>query len=164
MKIELLNKDGSKTPPRPTWNADRVGIANEAIEKMFSGKWCEWEESDKDDLLKSLVDNWYEHVDSYELAKLFDDDGWYVDSGFVDALESVDSCLHGVIRNRIKSWGDNNDINQPLQIGTELDCGVIDSIYEYEPACYCVKMWEKQDNPTTRRIIKWENSVLKSEK
>ena len=68
------------------------------------------------------------------------------------------------LREMIKEWGETNDIAQPLPLGTELDCGVIDGVYDYEPAVYKVKMWEEQDNPTTRRLIKWEDAVLKAEK
>lgn len=161
MKTELINKDGSKTPPRPTWYADKKGIATNAMEKMFSGKYCEFNESEKECLIESIVDNWSEHVDTYDLAKGFEDDGWDVDSNFLDRLESVDSCVSGEIRRRVKQWGADNNIVQPLPLGAELDCGAIDGIYEYDPATYCVKMWEKQDNPTTRRLIKWENAALK---
>ena len=159
---KLFNKDGTETPKRPTWHDHKQEIAGKAVEKLFAGKFCNFEEGEKSSLIESIVDNWYEHCDTYDLGKCFEGDGWEVDRNFICDLESVDSCLSGVIREMIKEWGENNDIAQTLPLGTELDCGVIDGVYEYEPATYQVKMWEKQDNPTTRQLIKWENAVLKS--
>ena len=159
MKTELLNADGSKTPPRPTWYADKDGIAKEAVESIFSEKYCPFDEDDKEQLAKDLAEHWYYGVDMFDLAKNFEFGVWDVDREFIESLDLADSHLSSTIRERVKKWGEDNEIAQPLPIGTELDCGVIDSIYEYEPACYCVKMNEEQENPTTRLLVKWEDAV-----
>lgn len=163
MKTELLNKDGSKTPPRPNWYADKEGISKEAVESIFADKYCPFDKDDKEQLAEDLAKHWYSGVDMFDLAKDFEWGCWDVDREFIDSLDLADSHLSTAIRERIKKWGEDNDIDQPLPIGTELDCGVIDSVYEYEPACYCVKMWEEQENPTTRRLVKWEDAVLKGD-
>ena len=159
MKTELLNADGSKTPPRPTWHADKEGIAKEAVESIFSGKYCPFDESYKEQLAEDLAKHWHSGVDMFDLAKDFEWGVWNVDREFIDSLDLADSHLSSTIRERVKKWGEDNEITQPLPIGTKLDCGVIDSIYEYEPACYCVKMNEEQENPTTRLLVKWEDAV-----
>jgi hypothetical protein len=163
---KLFNKDGTETPPRPRWNDNKQEIAEKAVDKLFAGKHCPFEEDEKEELIDSIVKHWYESVDLFELAKDFDDDGWHVDREFIDHLDSVDGELTGVIIEMIKEWGETNDIQQPLPFGTELDCGVIDGVYKYEPAKYKVKVRDDLGllDPTSRRLIKWEDAVLKSDK
>lgn len=160
---KLFNKDGTETPQRPSWRGNEQEIAEKAVEKLFAVDSCDFEYEEREDLIRSIVSNWYEHCDAYDLAKDFEDDGWSVDRDFIDKIESVDSCLHSVIRDMIEEWGETNDIQQPLPLGTELDCGVIDGIFEYEPAVYQVKTCDDLGllDQTSRRLIKWENAVLK---
>lgn len=159
MKSELLNQDGSKTPPRPTWYSDKKGIAKEAVESIFSDKHCPFDDGDKEQLTEDLARHWHSGVDMFDLAKDFEWGIWDVDREFIDSLDLADSHLSAAIRERIKKWGEDNDIVQPLPIGTKLDCGVIDGISDYGPAEYLVKPYEEQVNPTMRRIIKWEEAV-----
>lgn len=159
MKTELFNKDGSKTPARPSYYDNKQEVVLAGVNAMYASNWCEFDANEKQDLIESLNDHWYLHCDEYELAKDFDRDGWRVDRDFIDKLENVTSHIESALRELIKKWGEENDIVQPLSIGTKLDCGVIDGIYDHEPATYTVKMWEEQDNPTTRRLIKWESAV-----
>lgn len=170
MKTKLFDKNSKEVPPRPSMSDESVKklVIQNAVEALFSGKWCPFDEDERDDLLSTLLDKYSHHDDEYELAKKFEDDCWNVDRDFVSDLECVTGELNSEFRKSIKAWLDAYQPLPPLEIGAVIEVrgfngkekGTIDSIYEYDPATYTVRMEDQEESDTSRRLIKFEDAVL----
>lgn len=165
----LKNAQGVEIPPRPNpSNKEHLKcIIEQGVEILFKEKHCPFDENEKQDLISSLNDHYYYHVDEYDLAKDFDDEGWLVDRDFVSKLEEVTGSIEEAVRNSEKAWFDAYKPAPPFAIGTRLkllgvrgvEHGLIDSIYEYSPAYYTVKLDGTTENDTSRRLIRFEDAV-----
>ncbi|RYU41315.1 hypothetical protein ERW49_18730 [Aliivibrio finisterrensis] len=157
----LLNKDGSVVPPRPDADDSEVKavIIHNAVESIFSERFCDFEDSEKDDLLCSLTKHWYEGCDEFQLAKGFERDGWDVDHNFFEKLVNACCTVSGALRELIEVWGDENNIIPPYQIGEKLDIGVITGSCNYYPATYEVLIHGEPTDSISRRLIKFEDAV-----
>lgn len=157
----LLNKDGSVVPPRPSADDSEVKavVIHNAVESIFSERFCDFEDSEKDDLLCSLTKHWYEGCDEFQLAKDFESDGWDVDHDFFEKLVNVCCAIDGVLMDLVNEWGYENDISPPYRVGKKLDVGVITGFYEYGPATYLVLKYGESQDSNSRRLIKFEDAV-----
>ncbi|WP_027697217.1 hypothetical protein [Vibrio litoralis] len=172
MTTQLFDKNNKPVPPRPSMSDESVKklVIQNAVESLFSGKWCPFDEGERDDLLSTLLDKYSHHDDEYELAKKFENDGWDVDRDFVSNLECVTGEINSEFSKSIKAWFDAYQPLAPLEMGAVIEVrgfhgkekGTIDSIYEYGPATYTVKMEDQEESNTSRRLIKFEDAVLAS--
>ena len=158
----LLNKDGSVVPPRPDADDSEVKavIIHNAVECVFAEKYCDFKDSEKEDLLRSLTKHWHEGCDEFQLAKDFESDGWDVDHDFFEKLVNVCCTVDGALSDLIGVWGEENDIAPPYEVGEKLDVGVITGLYEFEPATYRVLVYGEPEDSSSRRLIKFEDAVL----
>lgn len=169
---KLFDKNSKEVPPRPSMSDEsvRVLVVQNAVKALYSGKWCPFGEDKHDDLLSTLLNEYSYHDDEYELAKKFENDCWDVDRDFVSILECVTSEINSEFRKSVKAWFDAYQPLPPLEIGAvietlgfhEKEKGTIESIYEYVPATYTVKMENQEESDTSRRLIKFEDAVLAS--
>ncbi len=157
----LLNRDGSVVPPRPSADDSEVKavIIHNAVESIFAEKYCDFEISEKEDLLRSLTKHWYEGCDEFQLAKDFENDGWDVDFDFVEKLVNVSLTISGALFDLIDAWDGDNDIVPPYEWGEKLDVGVITSFYGREPATYRVLKYGEPQDSNSRLLIKFEDAV-----
>ena len=156
----LLNKDGSVVPPRPDAGDSKVEavIIHNAVECVFAERYCDFKDSEKEDLLRSLTKHWHEGCDEFQLAKDFESDGWDVDHDFFEKLVNVCCTVSGALSDLVDAWGEENDIAPPYEVGEKLNIGVITGIYGLEPAMYRVlKHGESQDS-NTHLLIKFEDA------
>ncbi|CCO46690.1 conserved hypothetical protein [Vibrio nigripulchritudo SOn1] len=164
----LFNANGEQIPPRPELT-DEMKKAG-ALKAVQSGHLSHIDEDEAEQFSIDIAKHYYRGVDAYELAKDMENHGcWDVDAMFVDDMEQVDGYIQAVHRDAIKDWAKTHQPTPPFEIGTELcvhshdgpNHGVIDSIYEYDPAKYCVKMAGTADDDTSRRLIKFEEAKLR---
>ncbi len=165
----LKNAQGVEIPPRPTLSDKAIKklVIRNAVDALFSGKHCPFEEHEKQNLINSLDTHYYQYIDEYDLAKCFEDDDWDVDRDFVTNLEEVTGHLDEALRNSESDWAKLYQPVPPLQLGTRIimkswtgpECGIVDSLYEYSPATYCVLMDGTPEDSSTRRLIRFEDAV-----
>lgn len=170
MPKQLFDKSGKEVPERPAMdNYDvRLLIIKSAVEALFKGKYCPFEYHEQEELLETLIDEYSDWDDEYELAKKFENCGWDVDRDFVSNLECVTGEISNSLRGSIATWFDIYQPIPPHSIGTQIavrgfsgkETGVIESIYEYDQATYTVKLDNQLDSDTSRRLIKFEDAVL----
>lgn len=98
------------------------------------------------------------YMDGFELAKELDRyESWDATREDADELDSVDMFVGRALREAEKQWFAANPVEPPLPIGAKTTRGVIASIYEYQPAYYCVKE-EGCDVPSRFLLIKFEDA------
>ncbi|UTZ35058.1 hypothetical protein HB762_27735 (plasmid) [Vibrio campbellii] len=164
----LFNANGEQIPPRPELT-DEMKKAG-ALKAVQSGHLARVDEDKAEQFSIDIAKHYHSGVDAYDLAKDMDSyGGWDVDSMFVDDMEQVDSYIQEIHRDAIKDWAETYQPVPPFELGTELDVhsfdgpnhGVIDRIYEYDPAKYFVKMAGTAEGDTSRRLIKFEEAKLR---
>ncbi|WP_158138691.1 hypothetical protein [Vibrio metschnikovii] len=165
----LYNANGEQIPPRPELT-DEMKKAG-ALKAIQSGHLARIDEGEAEEFAVDIAKHYYHGIDAYDLAKNMDTYGrWNVDSIFVDDMEQVDGYIQEIHSDAIESWGKAYQPVPPFGIGTELEAyslstnrhgGVIDGIYENSPATYLVKMHDRPEDDTSRRLIKFEDAKLR---
>lgn len=97
------------------------------------------------------------HMDGFELAKELDRyESWDTSREDMEELDSIEMDVDHAVRAAEKQWGIDHPMAPPLPVGAMTTRGVIESIYEHQPAYYCVK-----ENGCTqdgrRLLIKFED-------
>ena len=164
----LFNANGEQIPPRPELT-DEMKKAG-ALKAVQSGHLARVDEDEAEQFSIDIAKHYYIGIDAYDLAKDMDSDsGWDVDSMFVDDMEQVDGYIQGIHRDAIKEWAETYQPVPPFELGAELEVyscstnrhgGVVDGIYENAPATYLVKMHDRPEDDTSRRLIKFEDAKL----
>ncbi|PNG65018.1 hypothetical protein CRN61_17725 [Vibrio vulnificus] len=164
----LFNANGEQIPPRPELT-DEMKKAG-ALKAVQSGHLARVDEDEAEEFSVDIAKHYYDGIDAYDLAKNMDTYGsWDVDSMFVDDMEQVDGYIQEIHRDAIENWGKTYQPVPPFELGTELEAysfstnrhgGVIDGIYEHTPAMYLVKMHDRPEDDTSRRLIKFEEAKL----
>jgi len=165
----LKNAQGVEIPPRPTMDIQEVRnlVIRNAVEDLFTQKHCPFEDHEQQELINSLDTHYYPHVDEYELAKDFENDGWDVDRDFISSLEEVTGCIDAALRKSESNWAEAYKPVPPLPLGARVDVGhhksmpeygTIEELSKYSPATYAVRLDSTPADSTTRRIIKFEDA------
>lgn len=165
----LYNANGERIPPRPELT-DEMKKAG-ALKAVQSGHLARIDEDEAEEFAVDIAKYYHHGIDAYDLAKKMDTSGsWDVDSMFVDDMEQVDGYIQEIHGDAIESWGKAYQPAPPFGIGTELEAysfstnrhgGVIDGIYENSPATYLVKMHDRAEDDTSRRLVKFEDARLR---
>ncbi|WP_268810093.1 hypothetical protein [Vibrio parahaemolyticus] len=165
----LFNAKGEQIPPRPELT-DEMKKAG-ALKAVQSGHLARVDEDEAEEFAVDIAKHYYHGIDAYDLAKNMDTYGsWDVDSMFVDDMEQVDGYIQEIHRDAIEGWGKAYQPVPPFELGTELEAysfstnrhgGVIDGICEHTPAMYLVKMHDRPEDDTSRRLIKFEEAKLR---
>ncbi|HAS6095351.1 TPA: hypothetical protein I7145_11955 [Vibrio vulnificus] len=165
----LYNANGEQIPPRPELT-DEMKKAG-ALKAVQSGRLARVDEDEAEEFAVDIAKHYYHGIDAYDLAKNMDTYGnWDVDSMFVDDMERVGSYIQEIHRDAIKSWDETYQPAPPFELGVELHVhslptnvhgGVIDGVCQYIPATYLVKMNERAEGDTSRRLVKFEEAKLR---
>ena len=165
----LKNALGIDIPPRPELT-DEMKKAG-ALKAVKSGHLARVDEDEAEEFAVDIAKHYHHGIDAYDLAKNMDTYGsWDVDSMFVDDMDQVDGYIQEIHRDAIESWGKAYQPVPPFELGTELEVysfstnrhgGVIDGICEHTPAMYLVKMHDRPEDDTSRRLIKFEEAKLR---
>jgi hypothetical protein len=112
---------------------------------------------------REMAENFSPHNDGYEFAKDLEENcSWNITSIIVEDLDSVSHYVDEEMKVERKKWFEENNIQPPFPIGTEIKEGVIHHIYEYDVAYYSVKRFG-ETNPSRYGLIKFESAQLKTE-
>ncbi len=163
----LKNAQGVEIPTRPTLDNNDVRklVIRNAVDELLNSEHCPFEDHEKQDLINSLDTHYYHHIDGYDLAKGFEDDGWDVNAYFVSHLELVTGCIDTQIRKSEQDWAEAYKPAPPLPIGARVDVGhhksmpeygTIEELSQYSPATYAVRLDSTPADSTMRRLIKFE--------
>ncbi|HFQ5056275.1 TPA: hypothetical protein ACGU7J_001657 [Vibrio vulnificus] len=165
----LYNANGEQIPPRPE-------LTNEIMKAGVLKAVNHMQNSIDDDYIESFANDiakFYEYgSDAYELAKSMDDHGlcWHVDTKFVEDMEVVDRYIRGELDSAVKEWANTYQPVPPFEVGTELQeysfstdihGGFVDGICQHTPATYLVKMHDRAEDDTSRRLVKFEDARLR---
>lgn len=155
--------------PRPTFNeAMRFELAKEIGKEIFD--WCNGETS-LADCISDCNDIFKYHVNDngYELAKEFEDKGYFPDTELVEILDRVWSAKDDLIRKAVKKWVTEDDIKPSIEIGASVLVqyghnkveGTITGLHS-ETAEYKVAIPSEglTIESNKRAIIKYENAEL----
>lgn len=102
-------------------------------------------------------------MDGFDLCKSLDKwQSWDTSRDDMEALDELDSLVDSAITKAEREWFAENDIQLPLPIGTRIEEGVIEGVFQHGVARYLVK-----ENGCTREgrhlIIKFEDAVAAKE-
>lgn len=125
----------------------------ELLQKAFE---CFAEEHECD--LSILIDGYrYSSVsDGYEIGKYLDTHyGWDVDLQFVNALDDLDYIANDYLQKERKKWFEENNVEPPYEIGTQLDKGTIVGIDTYYSGYYLV---QQNNDSIGKLLIKFEDA------
>lgn len=139
----------NKYPPRPK-------ATREIILKVAADVALELGESA--DCAEDIADA-YAHYgpDGFPIAKELDRNGWDITGESVETLDGMYWDVSRAVTELEKAWVEENNIQPPLEIGTEIKEGVIAGIYEHQPAYYMVK--ERGCTSDSRHLlIKFEDA------
>jgi hypothetical protein len=153
-------------PQRPKVTAPAVTrVAAEALLPALA-EWNGGELSDEERasalrLLPGMV-----YLDTYEMAREFERDGWNADSGLVDALDGWDFLLRRAHLAAVREWISANDVRPRLAVGAVVNVprdpgvtGEIARVDEHEGA-YLVRIdahgHVREGLGTHGRIFAWE--------
>lgn len=103
------------------------------------------------------------HMDGIELAfELSKFEGWdyghETDRDFIDELDTISTRVDRIHREAVKQWFEENDIQPPYPVGTQITQGVIDGIDEYGIARYKVKRPEDEGKQSWL-LVNFEDAV-----
>lgn len=139
----------NKYPPRPT-------ETREIILKIAADVALELGESA--DCAEDIADAYIRRgPDGFAIAKELDHDGWDITAEDVEALDGMYWQVSRAVTELEKAWFQENNIQPPLEIGTEIKEGVITGIYEHQPAYYRVKE-HGCTNDNRSLLIKFEDA------
>lgn len=145
------------TPSRPTCNDEGFAeqTVHEFIKKYYPDSYHEdalVAEEFRDGIYEALIEELYLYNDPQVLMNiLIRDYDWEFTADDWDKIQHFDFFVRDRLKEKELQWVKDNDIKPPFPVGSKVRLptyydeaeGVIDRIYEYDPARYCV-MTEKQ--------------------
>jgi hypothetical protein len=115
-------------------------------------------QSDIESVADSIQRVYRRYMDGFELAKELDRrESWDTTRDEMEELDAIDSEVGRLQRAAEKQWGIDHPVEPPLPVGAMTTRGVIDSIYEHQPAYYCVKE-NGCTEPSRYLLIKFEDA------
>lgn len=111
---------------------------------------------------ETIAENYRHPMDGYELARELDRNAyWELTMGDVEKLDNMSSIVDRLHNAAEKKWFAGNNIQPPFPIGTAIQQGIIDGIYEHAVARYRVK--EYGCTKAGRfRLVKFEDAVIRN--
>ncbi|MBE8232391.1 MAG: hypothetical protein HAW67_01555 [Endozoicomonadaceae bacterium] len=87
---KLANEQGVVVPDRPNYTKEIV--TNGAIKALKSGHlYNKVPDDEQDKFLRDISHHYFAYIDAYELAKRMEQDGYDVNSDFVEDMDHIDS-------------------------------------------------------------------------
>lgn len=90
-------------------------------------------------IAKDLANAYSSNDSGYEMALRLNSDGWAVDRDLMDELDEFDWFAQDELKTAILKWIADNDVKPKLKPGDSTKYGIVDSVYDYMPACYMIK-------------------------
>ena len=110
------------------------------------------------DIVEVYNHSW--RMDGYEIAKALDDEfHWHIDMDAVVELDGIGSLIEHLHREACRQWVQENDIQPPYPVGSQLTKGVVTGISDFLPAYYLVQPPDDADS-SGRLLIRFEDAVL----
>ncbi len=142
--------------PRPTVTDEMIRAAIMKIAPKLVG-YTNPTEDDLESVADSVARVYHRYMDGFEIAKELDRyEGWDTTRQEMEELDAVDMEVDRAHRAAEKQWGIDNPMTPPLPIGAKTSRGVIASIYEHQPAYYCIKETGCTD-PGRHLLMKFED-------
>ena len=89
---------------------------------------------------ETIAEHYRHPMDGYQLAKELDRYAyWDLTMSDVEELDCMSSIVSDLHRKAEKAWGEAYPVQPPLPVGAAIKEGVIEGIYEHQPAYYRVK-------------------------
>ena len=158
-EIRQLNKT-AHFPPRPVLTDE---LKREVILKYIEENPNWLKNVNIDSCVDALMDVYSLHKDTFEMVKDLDRwHAWDTTREDLDELDGLDSDMSYALRNAVRKWVSDNNIEQPLENGLRVEClsrrktGIIEGTCSHSPGCYLIIPDETPKNPTTRWICKFE--------
>lgn len=146
--------DMSQYPPRP--RIDETIIRNAAI--ITARLLPELTDKQIAEIADAIVEFYNPGDNGYELAKKIDGNIQInIDVEFVEAMDAMSSFVADLYKQVCWRWVEKHNIHPPLPTGAQIEEGIIDSVCEYSPATYQVKV----PGESGRLLIKFEHAKLK---
>ena len=138
--------------PRPTYldQGFDVQTVHEFIQKYYPESYHEdavWAEEFRDGVYEALIEEFYLYDAPEDMINtLIRDYSWDFTHELWDNIQYFDFFVREKIKEKEEQWVKDNNIEPPFPVGARVrlpshykeTTGVIDRIYEYEPARYCV--------------------------
>lgn len=136
----------------------RPAVSEEMVEKVARELVGRMEDIDEDQAVKDIVDTYRHPMDGFELVtSLIKWEGWHATRDEMDILDEMDSRVRKEHKKACKVWAEENDIQPPYSIDTEIQEGVIKGICKYDVARYLVKEHGCQQEGR-HRLINFEDA------
>ncbi|ERH28137.1 hypothetical protein HMPREF9065_00732 [Aggregatibacter sp. oral taxon 458 str. W10330] len=144
--------------PRPTYNDE--GFAEQTVHDFIKQHYPDSYHEDalvaeefRDGIYEALIDELYLYQDPQVLMNtLIRDYDWEFTADDWDKIQHFDFFVTNRLKEKEQQWVKDNDIKPPFPVGAKVRLpahyneavGIINRIYEYDPARYCV-LTEKQN-------------------
>lgn len=138
----------NKYPPRPTGTREVIlKIADDMATRLADSVCAE-----------DIADAYACYgPDGFDIAKELDRNGCDLTADCVATLDGMQWGIGRAVRELEKVWFEENNIQPPLEIGTEIKEGVIIGIHEHQLAYYLVKEYGCT-NDGRRLLVRFENA------
>lgn len=117
--IPLFSRGFYKGKPRPTYNSPEILTA--VVEKLMPQvmQWGKFGEDEAPEITEQVAKALKHDTDGYHRVKYLEDRfSWDVDSELVEVMECDD--FHGVTREAVKAWINDNDIVPAFEVGRQV--------------------------------------------
>lgn len=146
--------------PRPTYfdKGFDVQTAHEFIQKYYPDFYHEdavWDEEFRNGVYEALIKEFYLYDDPEVMINtLIRDYSWEFTQELWDNIQNFNSFVRQKLKEKEQQWVKDNNIKPPFPVGSKVrillryyseTIGVINKIYEYETARYCVLTAEQEE-------------------
>lgn len=161
---EIVKTDRPKSLSPEMANRAAKNIADELLKDGHIG------ESEFEYAVKDIAKHGRTYMDGYKLARELDRyEAWDCALQMVEILDGYASVAQAEIRSAQKEWVEANNIQPPYPVGARVIAtwggrdyhGIVDEIYKYGPAQYCVKA--DGETGTSRMIVNFEDCRVVAE-
>lgn len=146
--------------PRPTYfdRGFNVQTVHEFIQKYYPDSYHEdavWEGEFRDGVYQALIDEFSLYDDPEDMINtLIRGYEWDFTQELWDNIQHFGSFVRQKFKEKEQQWVKDNNIEPPFPVGAKVrllshpyskTVGIINKIYEYEPARYCVLTAEQEE-------------------
>lgn len=124
--------------PRPTVTEEMIRAAIMKVAPKLAGH--NPTTSDIESVADSIQRVYRRYMDGFDIAKALDsEESWDTTRDEMEELDAIDMEVGQAHRAAEKQWGIDHPMAPPMPVGAMTTRGVIASIYEHQPAYYCIK-------------------------
>lgn len=141
----------NEIPKRPIWNDEIRKEFAKVIGKDVN-EWCN-DETPLEECIESAenVLQFHSDDDGYEMAKEFEDEGFYPDAQLVEILEFASYKKHEIKEKFVKKWVTENNLKLDMEVGSKV---VVNTSQHGKVECEIVKLY-----PETLQYGVWHEKM-----